>query len=432
MPATGTSTPKKATKNGGWAMKLLRQHTTTAADREHGGDSAGRRPPRPRDGGRPSGNSTTAHRYATPERRGRRSADRDRTGSPSTWKTAWLGALNVAAVPMKARASSRGTTSCGPLDDQQDAERQVQQAEEVGQYHGRPSALGGHGSVHDPAGVDGQRPALCSAIQLISRCVRGGSGSASWWVPPRARARRPARPGRRSARPETTPASGCTAASGSRVIGQVLHRARRRNKRSGSKGGAHTTSAVGGAHPRRRVPRNDIVGVKPEHRRHIPKTTRSSNPKVNHHDQDRHSSPAPLPRPLLWEQSPWPARPRRRLRPSARRILEGRVLHRTDRQDHHGKGLTKKAKTHHAVLHRHPLRLQRLQRRPVRHRNRGRRTLIGKSPSTSIVETGNGAVISWPASSGLNPSNVAVTLLGPPARTIPSTSPAHVTSGAFT
>ena len=116
-PARGTRTPKNATKNGGWAMKLLRQQTTaTAAVPPIASSRVCRRVRLRRTGNRPSGKSTTAHRYATPDTTwNMKCTALTGQGSPSTWKTSWLGSLNVAAVPMNASASSIGTTPGGRL-----------------------------------------------------------------------------------------------------------------------------------------------------------------------------------------------------------------------------------------------------------------------------------------------------------------------------
>ena len=95
----------------------------------------------------------------------------------------------------------------------------------------------------------------------------------------------------------------------------------------------------------------------------------------------------------------------------------------------YGKGLTKKAKTHHAVF---TGTLSGCSGYNGAQSGTGTVTanLIGKSSVTSIVETGT-AVISWPASSGLNPSNVAVTFRAT-GKNGPLNVSGHVTSGAFT
>ncbi len=114
MPTTGTSTPKKTTKNGGWAMKLLRQHTQATSSVPSTAPTASRWAAAPRAGSRPSGNSSTAQRYATPEARWKAKCTPMTTGScASRWKASWLGALKVAAVPRQAMDTSRGTTSWG-------------------------------------------------------------------------------------------------------------------------------------------------------------------------------------------------------------------------------------------------------------------------------------------------------------------------------
>ena len=95
----------------------------------------------------------------------------------------------------------------------------------------------------------------------------------------------------------------------------------------------------------------------------------------------------------------------------------------------YGKGLTKKAKTHHAVF---TGTLSGCTGYNGAQAGTGIVTanLIGKSSVTSIVESGT-AVISWPASSGLNPSNVSVTFRAS-AKNGPLSVSGHVTSGAFT
>jgi hypothetical protein len=95
----------------------------------------------------------------------------------------------------------------------------------------------------------------------------------------------------------------------------------------------------------------------------------------------------------------------------------------------YGKGLTKKAKTHHAVF---TGTLTGCNGYSGAQAGTGTVTadLSGKSSVTSVVESGT-AIISWPVSSGLNPSNVAVTFRAT-GKNGPLSVSGHVTSGAFT
>ena len=95
-------------------MKLLRQHTQATSSVPSTAPTASRWAAAPRAGSRPSGNSSTAQRYATPEARWKAKWTAMTTGScASRWKASWLGALKVAAVPRQAMDTSRGTTSWG-------------------------------------------------------------------------------------------------------------------------------------------------------------------------------------------------------------------------------------------------------------------------------------------------------------------------------
>jgi hypothetical protein len=95
----------------------------------------------------------------------------------------------------------------------------------------------------------------------------------------------------------------------------------------------------------------------------------------------------------------------------------------------YGKGLTKKAKTHHAVF---TGTLSGCSGFNGAEAGTGTVTanLVGKSSVTSIVETGT-AVVSWPVSAGLNPSNLAVTFRAT-GKNGPLSVSGHVTSGAYT
>jgi hypothetical protein len=95
----------------------------------------------------------------------------------------------------------------------------------------------------------------------------------------------------------------------------------------------------------------------------------------------------------------------------------------------YGHGLTKKAKIHHSVF---TGTLSGCSGFNGAQAGTGTVTanLVGKSSVTSVVESGT-AVVSWPASSGLNPSIVAVTLRET-GKNGPINVFGHVTSGAFT
>jgi hypothetical protein len=95
----------------------------------------------------------------------------------------------------------------------------------------------------------------------------------------------------------------------------------------------------------------------------------------------------------------------------------------------YGHGLTKTAKTHHAVF---TGTLSGCSGFNGAQAGTGTVTasLVGKSSVTAIVETGT-AVISWPVSSGLNPSNVAVTFRAT-GKNGPLNVSGSVASGAFT
>jgi hypothetical protein len=72
-----------------------------------------------------------------------------------TWKTACAGSLNVAAVPTTARIVSAARTLMAAVNEKQDAEGQIQQAEHV--LRDDPAAVSPAGLVHqDPVGVDGE------------------------------------------------------------------------------------------------------------------------------------------------------------------------------------------------------------------------------------------------------------------------------------
>ena len=95
----------------------------------------------------------------------------------------------------------------------------------------------------------------------------------------------------------------------------------------------------------------------------------------------------------------------------------------------YGHGLTKKAKTHHSVF---TATLTGCSGINGAQAGTGTVTasLVGKSKVTSVVESGTG-VINWPASSGLNPSTVAITIRET-GKNGPINVSAHITAGAFT
>jgi hypothetical protein len=95
----------------------------------------------------------------------------------------------------------------------------------------------------------------------------------------------------------------------------------------------------------------------------------------------------------------------------------------------YGHGLTKKAKTHHSVF---TATLSGCSGINGAQAGTGTLTanLVGKSKVTSVVESGTG-VINWPASSGLNPSTVAITIRES-GKNGPISVSAHITAGAFT